>query len=142
MIRKNSGFTLTELMAAIAVVAIVLSIAVPNIIGWMPKYRLGSAARNILSAIEFTRLTAVRQYADAQIQFNPGNSSYTVSVNGRTVKGDTLPAGISIADVTFSLDNVEFDRQGISDQGGTVKLSGDSGTKEIVVKVSGNARIQ
>ena len=142
MIRKNSGFTLTELMVAIAVVAIVLSIAVPNIIGWMPKYRLGSAARNVLSAIEFTRLTAVRQYADAQIQFNPGNSSYTVSVNGRNVKGDTLPAGISITDVTFDDDNVEFDRQGISDQSGTVELSGDSGTKEIAVKVSGNARIQ
>ena len=142
MIRKNSGFTITELMTAIAVVAIILSIAVPNIIGWLPKYRLSSAARNILSAIEFTRLTAVQQYADAEIQFNPGSSSYTVSVGGRTVKGDTLPAGITISAVTFSGDNVEFNRQGISDEGGSLTLSGDSGSKVIAVKVSGNARIQ
>ena len=142
MIRKNSGFTLTELMTAIAVVAIILSIAVPNIIGWLPKYRLSSAARTILSAIEFTRLTAVQQYADAEIQFNQGSSSYTVSVGGRTVKGDTLPAGITISAVTFSGDNVEFNRQGISDEGGSLTLSGDSGSKVIAVKVSGNARIQ
>ena len=129
-------------MVAIAVVAIVLSIAVPNFIGWLPKYRLSSAARNILSAIEFTRLTAVRQYANAQIQFNPGNSSYTVSVNGRTVKGDTLPAGISISGVTFGGDNVTFNRQGISNESGSVTVSGDSGSKVISVKVSGNAKIQ
>jgi type IV fimbrial biogenesis protein FimT len=141
MTRKNSGFTMTELMVTIAIISIVTSIAVPNFLGWLPKYRLSSASRNILSAIEFTRLTAVRQYADAQIQFNVGNSSYTVSVNGRTVKGDTLPAGVSIAS-SFSGNNFDFNRQGFPDESGNVTLSGDSGSKVINVKVSGNARIQ
>ncbi len=129
-------------MVTIAIIAIVLSIAVPSFIGWLPKYRLGSAAREVLSAIEFTRLTAVRQYADAQIQFNVGAASYTASVGGQTIKGGNMPAGVSISGVTFSGTNVQFNRQGFPDEGGSVTLSSNAGTRVINVKVSGNARIQ
>ncbi len=142
MMRKNSGFTLTELMVTIAIIAIITSIAVPNFIGWLPKHRLSSAARDVLSALEQTRMTAVRQYADAQIQFNTGASSYTASVGGQTFKAGTMPAGVTISSVTFSGTNVVFDRQGIPDEGGNIILSSKAGNKTINVKVSGNARIQ
>ncbi|UCF95658.1 MAG: prepilin-type N-terminal cleavage/methylation domain-containing protein, partial [Desulfobacterales bacterium] len=57
MLRKSSGFTMHELMVVLAIVAIISAIATPNLIDWLPQYRLSSGARSVLSAIELTRLT-------------------------------------------------------------------------------------
>ena len=74
--QKNFGFTLIELMIAIAIIAIATAIAVPNLIGWLPKHRLGTASRDILSVLQQARLRAVKENADVTVQFETGNDSY------------------------------------------------------------------
>ena len=49
--RKQSGFTLAELMLCLGIVAILAAIAVPNFVTWLPKRRLQSAASQVQSAI-------------------------------------------------------------------------------------------
>ena len=39
-------------MVTIGIIAILAAIAVPGVIGWLPRYHLGNAARDILAAVE------------------------------------------------------------------------------------------
>ena len=48
--RKNSGFTLIELMVVIALIVVLSAIAIPNYIAWLPKYRLNSAVDDVLTS--------------------------------------------------------------------------------------------
>jgi type IV fimbrial biogenesis protein FimT len=147
MVRNNSGFTIQELMVVIGIIALLSAIAMPNLIGWLPKHRLGSGAREILSAIENTRLTAVRHNADAAITFDAGASSFSASVNGSVFKSGSMPAGIVIDSVTFSGSTLTFNGQGIpTSGGGRVNLMYSDNTsgqpdKVIEVRVGGNAKI-
>ena len=44
--RNNNGFTLMELMVTIAIIAIIAVTAIPSMIGWFPRYRLSTGARD------------------------------------------------------------------------------------------------
>ena len=73
---RQAGFTMLELMIVIAVIAILTAIAVPNIIDWLPNYRLKSAARDLLSNMQKARMEAVSRNTDVVVTFdgsvNPG----------------------------------------------------------------------
>ncbi|UCG06201.1 MAG: GspH/FimT family protein [Desulfobacterales bacterium] len=129
MIRNKSGFTFTELMTVLGIIAIASAIAVPNFISWIPKRKLGIASREMLSAMETARMRAVRERSNVIIQF-PDNSNYMVWVdNGAGVGGaandgvrngteplirnGSVPAGITITSANFSGNtSFLFDRRG------------------------------
>ena len=79
IMRKNSGFTITELMVTIAVIAILASLAIPNFIAWLPNYRLRSGAEEIQSTLQFARLTAIKRNATATVTFDIANETYRAS---------------------------------------------------------------
>jgi prepilin-type N-terminal cleavage/methylation domain-containing protein len=104
-LRKNSGFTLWEMMTAIGIIAVISTIAMPNFLGWIPKYRLGSATRDLLSALQYARLTAVKYNVDVQVKFYPDQDNFFrvfTDYNGDkyqdadepTKKNSNLPAGV------------------------------------------------
>ena len=146
---KNSGFTLTELMVTIAVVAILASLAVPNFIGWLPNYRLQSGAEDIQSILQLARITAIKENATATVTFNTANETYQASVLKSGVvqifRRGRMPAGVDINFAIFGGGTfVEFDSQGytINNTDGNAQVRNNSGrTKTITVSITGNSRI-
>jgi type IV fimbrial biogenesis protein FimT len=143
--RKNSGFTITELMITIAIIAILASVAIPNFIAWLPNYRLKSGAEEIQSALQLTRTTAIKENATARVSFDTANETYRASIGGQTIRRGRMPAGIDINSALFGGGTfVEFDSQGtaINNTHGTAQVRNNSGrTKTVRVYITGNSRI-
>ena len=140
-------------MTIIGIIAILFTIAIPNYIGWLPKYRLGSAARDLLSAMQYGRLTAVKNNADVQVKFYPDQDNYRVfaDYNGNqdqdagepTIRSGQMPKGVYLKETNFAGNAFYFDGRGLaSGSGGTISLETDSKNQtQIRVNRTGNSRI-
>ncbi len=76
--RKESGFTLIELMVTMAIVLIMASIAVPTLLSWLPKQRLRGAVTDLVSDIQLTKLSAIKENRDWAMVFDTANDIYYV----------------------------------------------------------------
>ena len=77
MALHQKGVTLIELMTAMACLAILTALVVPNWIStaW-PAYRLKSAARQVVSDIRLARMRAVTANRQYRLRFDPATDSY------------------------------------------------------------------
>ena len=140
---KNSGYTLVEVLTVIAIIAIVAGIVLPNVVAWLPKYRLSSGAEEIQSTLQLARLGAIKENTRATVTFNTVNHSFLASVDDRTIKAGKMPAGIIIDSVTTPSSEVEFNSRGLVTNGGDILVRNtQGGTKTIRVNIVGNASIQ
>ena len=57
---KQQGFTLTELLIVIAIVAVMAAIAFPNMSNWIASRRAASQAEQVANLLRFARSEAVR----------------------------------------------------------------------------------
>lgn len=57
----HRGFTLLELMAALAIAAIVFALAVPGLGGWMAEQELQDRAEALLHALDLARSEAIKR---------------------------------------------------------------------------------
>jgi len=67
---KKDGFTLTELMVTMVVLAIVTAITIPVFARWLPDYRLRAAARDLYSNFQLAKMAAVRNNSNCAVTFN------------------------------------------------------------------------
>jgi type IV fimbrial biogenesis protein FimT len=146
-------------MVIIAIIAILASIAIPNIVGWLPKHRMSGAVRDIYSAMQYARLEAIKEKIPIAINFNVGTETYTVftdevSTNGTLDAGEavlktgTMPTDVDIFSASFTggVPYAGFDARGLPIPyfpgvgGGTVDLKNipSSLSKTITLRVSGS----
>jgi prepilin-type N-terminal cleavage/methylation domain-containing protein len=76
--RKESGFTLMELMVTIAIILIMASIAVPTFLSWLPRQRLRTAVTDLAADIQLIKLSAIKENRNWAIVFNTANDIYYV----------------------------------------------------------------
>jgi prepilin-type N-terminal cleavage/methylation domain-containing protein len=76
--RKDSGFSLIELFIVIALIGIIAAIATPNFSRWVSNYRLKSAAMDLYTHMQFTKVNAVKNNKQWAIVFDPDNSKYSI----------------------------------------------------------------
>ena len=140
--RKDTGFSLIELMTVLAILAILSSIAIPSLFKWLPKQRVGSAAREVKSTLEFARINAIKTNADVIVAFD--NDSLTVTSGGTTLRTRQLPDDVDLVEKDL-VSPVTFNGHGFSDKSGGVAVVNTSDnmlSRNITLSTGGNTRIQ
>jgi type IV fimbrial biogenesis protein FimT len=147
MMRRNSGFSLTELMVVIAIIGLTAAIATPNMIDWLSRRKQSTSARDVLSTMEFARAIAIRRNGTATVTI-VGNNVVTVQLtaNGSTTqqRRTQLAAGVRLVQPASGAlgTSFSFNNQGIpSATGDLLVRDGKHADKSIQVRTGGNVRI-
>jgi prepilin-type N-terminal cleavage/methylation domain-containing protein len=134
-LKRNSGFTATELLVTLFIMGILASIAIPAFSGWSPNYKLKAAAREMVSVLQLAKSTAIKEHSDAVVWFDTAENKYRVfSDDGEgggtegdgvqngteeTIKEVTLPVGIDMYDTLFSVkvNQTSFNNRSVAEGG-------------------------
>lgn len=141
--KKNSGITLIELMVAIAILAIIAAVAIPNLISWKSGTNLRGSANNLRADLNMAKMMAVREnalvvanffgnryeiFVDNGAGLNTGNWTWDAA-DERRLRNRSLRPGVSIdlVSTTFLNSRTRFNERGLPDQLGMVVLVSSSG---------------
>lgn len=149
---RHTGFTLLDLMMAMAVIAIVAAIATPRYANALTRYRAEAAARRIIADIGLAQQTAKTTSSSRTIIFDTTKHAYSIS-NVRALDGQSMtyvvalrepPYLARIASVDMDGDaKLTFDGFGIPDSGGFVIVqAGDYQYTVVVDPETGAAEVQ
>lgn len=73
--KRQSGFTLIELMISIAIIGIIMAFAVPSLSDFWDKKRLIAGAEAVYSEYQFARSEAISRSADVNVNFSRTNNT-------------------------------------------------------------------
>ena len=151
---KKAGFTLTELMVVIAILALLAAFGIPNFMAWLPKHKLNSAADELVSTLQLSKLRAIREHTNVAVTFDFVNNTYLAFLdNGANpgngireadeiiIKTGRMPAGIDLQNTGLGA-LVQFNRRGFPDVSGNIAVSHTSGARVINLTLAGSVNIQ
>lgn len=100
------GFTLIELMVALAIIAIMMVAAVPAVNSYMSRHALQYASDELYGDIQLARMRAARNNQQCKIQFNvPAANQYSII----DVGNDGADIGtFKVGDLTKFRNNITF----------------------------------
>jgi prepilin-type N-terminal cleavage/methylation domain-containing protein len=80
---SEAGYSLVEMMMTLAIGLILVSVALPTMIGAIQGYRLNSVSQQVASLIELTRYTAIRRNSVMTLQMGPtkGGTVFFIDLN-------------------------------------------------------------
>jgi type IV fimbrial biogenesis protein FimT len=105
---KAAGFTLIELMVAIAVMAILLFLALPNFNIWLQNTQIRTAGEAILNGLQLARAEAVRRNTNVEFWMTsvevPMRTAWTATVvnTGEVIQTRLAQEGSASALVTIT----------------------------------------
>ena len=154
--RKNSGFTIYELMVTIAIMTIIAAITMPPYLKWYRTSRLRSAVSSFTVDLTMAKTEAIRENNLVVIEFYPGSYKIFVDSNkdwnssGEKILLDRiLPPSVSIDTASLSLptvnDKFRFNSRGIPADIVTPETIGiiqAGNNRQITINRLGNINVQ
>lgn len=167
--KKQTGFTLLELMVVMAIMALGAAAVSTAIWNWYPEQNLRKGANDVVSVLRASRLRAVKERTPVCIDFTAGTGTIGTYIsfedsgeggpfssrnNGvqdndeATIVEGEMPEAIEISDITFTNDQMRYNTKGLpvggaAGFGGTLEMTNSEGTSRyVVVDAAGNARVQ
>lgn len=153
---EAAGFTLMELMVTIAIMGILMAIGVPNYIAHRNNQQVSRAAREIYSALQSAKMTAIRENTPVNVLFTTGtgsNGRYQIFEDmdgddavdaGEEIKSGQMPPGVTMQAAAFAggVNFTRFTRIGLTTgRNGTVSVTNGSRNLNVVVNTVGGVRI-
>jgi prepilin-type N-terminal cleavage/methylation domain-containing protein len=90
----HAGFTIHELVITIAIIAILGSIAIPNVIGWRERAKLRGVFENLRGDMRWARSRAIQEHDVVSVIFS--NDNYQIFLDngaGGVTRGDYVREG-------------------------------------------------
>ena len=107
--KRNSGFTLIEMITVVIIIGVIAAITSPNLLGLLYQNRINQAMRQIEGAVREAQKQATRQSKTCKIRFTTtgtGNSKRSIV----QVRPDENIAGVDVSYSGCLLDNRELPR--------------------------------
>jgi type IV fimbrial biogenesis protein FimT len=140
---QTQGFTLIELMVALAIIAIVAAVAVPSYQSNIAAGRKTSAANNLLGALQFARSEAIVRRSAVKVCASTDGSSCSGtdwSTGGVVLEGATVLRSIPPAsDVAITGNAITFKSDGTTTASNVTV--GSAPAKTVSVNIVGHAKI-
>ena len=145
---EPSGYTLTELLIVLGIVAVVLGLGGTWLFSQLPQYRLNGAVRQIRADLLAAKAQAVRRGNEVRVFFtdpqhyeildddnNNGRADPGEAVEFRSIQEDF--AGVDIE----SNNNPIFHPRGTASSLATVRVSNASREKMITISITGRVKV-
>jgi prepilin-type N-terminal cleavage/methylation domain-containing protein len=165
--RAARAFTLLEVLIVVTIILLLCSITIPAFVSWIPKYRLNSAADDLLVLLQNARLRAIKENANVIVDFDPaangnpdgrfivfvdsgmdhdGNLNPTLRNNNiqegreKTILSGRIKPNIHLKEVKFngSLTYLRFTNRGLGYAGHITIRNRRGDIREIKTTVAGN----
>lgn len=72
------GFTLVELMLAVAIIGILSAVTLPSFQNFLSGQKLNVASNNVYTAMQLAKATAIQQNASMTVLFNKGTGQWCI----------------------------------------------------------------
>ena len=145
----KKGFTLTELIVVMVIIAIGALLMAPNIGPMLTNYRLRTASRDIVSTMRTAQMKAVSRNLEYEVSFTQnadGSGSYILKYHtgGNWVDegiAQEILKGVTISGITFPGNNAQFNTNSTA-SGGSITLINTRGTKSKITVTTSTGRIK
>lgn len=149
--RSEQGYSLTELIVVIGLIAVITAIAVPAFNRYSANANLRTAARDVASDLFTMRERAAAENRQFMVQFSVGGNSYTLNqgtssgapwTSIQTKSLTAVASDIRMTNVTFTNQLVAFSTRGNSLQAGSISLTNKNNSiATITVNFAGRTHV-
>lgn len=148
-LKGERGFSLVETIIVVSLIAIISGFSITTLNSFLPRFRLSSAAREVLTDLMNARMQAVSKKHKMLITF-PSTYQYTIiedrDNNEALTSGEpsrTYDLHSSFGDVIVaSPSSIIFKPLGTAAAGAAITVSSSAGTKTVLVSLGGRVKIQ
>jgi prepilin-type N-terminal cleavage/methylation domain-containing protein len=148
---QSKGFTLTELMISVGVLAVMVALSIPSFGRYLQSWRLNGETDQMATLLRSARSAAVSKNLNTVFVLDEANSTYHYfednDENG--VRGNTeycsesfdLPPGITMQGHTLSQPKIFFGPKGNANESGTITLQNLQNRTRTILLFGGTGNI-
>jgi type IV fimbrial biogenesis protein FimT len=152
---RNCGFSMIELMVVVAMLAVLASVAIPEMSKLIKNAKLKTATRQLVSSLQEMKFRAIKENATTVMIIDEANDKYTAFLDNNPANWALDGSENIIAQIDLQSDDLEitstslnktlgFNGRGLLSFGaGTITITNATGRqKQVVINFMGNIRAE